>query len=215
MRAEKTEPKSRINHPNSRGHPIAGTTTGAAEHRRNGRAIHAARRTARRRLCPAVGRHNRCRATISLRHSANASAYVQRRRMGLSPATRSASRSVCPSCATGTLASPPRLLVPARSAKQQALMESAVDALEKVPALHHAAAGKIQAVENNGVRHRAAECLQPVMTCFGAANTAALVAVQPSCPSQTRKESFDVDGSLRPTNVAVGRMTQWPLSSAI
>ena len=31
----------------------------------------------------------------------------------------------------GTLASPPRLLVPARSAKQQALMESAVDALER------------------------------------------------------------------------------------
>ena len=31
----------------------------------------------------------------------------------------------------GTLASPPRLLVPARSAKQQALMESALDALER------------------------------------------------------------------------------------
>ena len=31
----------------------------------------------------------------------------------------------------GTVASPPRLLVPAPSAKQQALMESAADALER------------------------------------------------------------------------------------
>jgi hypothetical protein len=51
----------------------------------------------------------------------------------------------------GTVASPPRLLVPAPSAKQQALMDSAVDALGRCqPALYHATARKVQTVEDDG-----------------------------------------------------------------
>jgi hypothetical protein len=61
----------------------------------------------------------------------------------------------------GTLAAAPRLLESNPSAKQQVLMQSSVSAAE-MPALHHAAAGPVQAVENAPPRRVFAQLRQPM-----------------------------------------------------
>ena len=125
-RARKTEPVVR----KATCHITTGTDTRTTEHRGSGRTIRGSRRTARRRVCRAAGRHQRVWLrldwTVPFRERVGVCSKVPK---GVEPDVSIKIR--ISFNRDGTLVSPPRLLVPAPTAKQQALMESAVDALER------------------------------------------------------------------------------------
>ena len=79
----------------------------------------------RRRLIPT------CLATTGPRRSGNVSAFARRCRRGSCPAIRSASRSACPSTATARWRLRRACSCRPHQQKQQALMESAIGALER------------------------------------------------------------------------------------
>ena len=131
VRTEKTEPERQINRPSGnllhhrrRNRHQNNQTSPKRSHNTWLSADRSAAASPRRRLTPTR------LATIGPRRSGNVSAYVRRWRREFEPGEVTIKVRVSFN-RDGSVASPPRLLLPAPSAKQQALMESVVDALER------------------------------------------------------------------------------------